>query len=66
MVPLKIIISLFLAALCLLGAHGLSLLVARGGYTLVVAHGLLIGEAALVGERWLWGMSASVVVAPRL
>ena len=49
--PLKIIISLFLAALCLLVAHGLSQIVARGGYTLVVAHGLLTTVAPFVEEH---------------
>lgn len=49
--PLKIIIYVFLAALCLLVAHGLSLLVARGGYSLVVVHGLPTTVASFVEEH---------------
>lgn len=49
--PLKRIIYVFLAALCLLVAHGLSLLVARGGYSLVVVHGLPTTVASFVEEH---------------
>ena len=45
---------------------GFSLVVASGGSSLVVVHGLLIAVASLVTERGLWGSPASVVVAGRL
>ena len=46
--------------------HGLSLVVASGGYSLVAARGLLIAVASLVAEHGLEGAWASVVVAHRL
>ena len=52
----------------MLGFHcccsGFSLGAENGGYFLVAGHGCLIVEAALVAERGLQGMSASVAVAP--
>ena len=59
-----LIIYLFLAALGLLVAHGLSLVAASWGYSLVVvaAQASHCG-ASLVGEHRLCGMLASVVVA---
>ena len=43
--------------------HGLSLLVASGGYSLAVLHGILIAVASLVMEHGLWGTWTSVAVA---
>ena len=41
--------------------HGLSLVVASGGYSLISGCGLLIAVASLVAEDGLQGMWASVV-----
>ena len=49
-----------------LGLHccaGFSLVVAKGSYSLVAVHGLLIAVASLVAEDRLEGMQASVVSA---
>ena len=58
---LAILLCLFLAMLGLHGCTGFSLAVVSGGPSLVVAHGLLIAVAPLVGEHRLWGVWASVV-----
>ena len=54
---LKIILffiySFILAVLGLRCCLGFSLVVAVGGYTLIVVHGLLIAEASLVVEHQL-------------
>ena len=42
---------------------GFSLVVAKGSYSLVAVHGLLIAVASLVAEDRLLGMQASVVSA---
>ena len=48
-------------------AHGLSLVVASGGYSLRCGvWGLLMAVAPLVAEQGLQGTWASVVVVPRL
>ena len=44
---------LFLAALVLAAEHRLSLVVASGGYSLVVVHKFLIAVAFLVAEHRL-------------
>ena len=46
--------------------HGLSLVAASGGHSLVVVCGLLTAVTSLVSEHRLWGTWASVVVAYRL
>jgi len=46
-----------------LGLHYFSLVVERGGYSLVVVHGLLSAVASLVVEHGLWVAQASVAVA---
>ena len=46
----------------MLGLHYFSLVVERGGYSLVVVHRLLIAVASLV-EHGLWFAQASVAVA---
>ena len=54
------------ALLAAVGLHrcmGLSLLVASGGYSLAVLHGILIAVASLVMEHGLWGTWTSVAVA---
>ena len=53
----------------MLGLHyfvGFSLVVERGGYSLVVVHGLPIAVAPFVAERGLWAAQASVAAAPGL
>ena len=55
--------NLFLAALGLIAMHELSLVVVRGGYSLVALHGLLIVVALLVAEHSLLGTRDSVVLA---
>ena len=45
---------------------GFSLVVASGGYSLVVVLGLLIVVASLVAEHGLWGSWASAVGAQGL
>ena len=57
---LKLLIYLFMAVL------GLSLLGARGTYSLVVVRGFLTAATSLVMEYKLWDAQASVVVAPWL
>ena len=57
-------IYLFLAVVGLHCYASFSLIVANVGYSLVVAHGLLIEMASLVAEDRL-GHVGSVVVAPR-
>ena len=54
---------LFLPLLGLRCSTGFSLVGARGGYSLVVVHGLLIAVAFLVAERRVQSTWASVVVA---
>ena len=49
-----IFIYLFLTVLGLHYFVGFSLVVERGGYSLVVVHGLPIAVAPLVAERGLW------------
>ena len=46
-----------------MAVHRLSLVAARGGYSLVVERELPTVAASLVAERGLWGAWASVVVA---
>ena len=46
------------------GCSGFSLGAESGGCFLVAVHGFLIVEASLVAEHGLWGMRASVAVAP--
>ena len=46
----------------MLGLHYFSLVVERGGYSLVVVHGLL-SAVAFVVEHGLWVAQASVAVA---
>ena len=57
---LKLLIYLFMAVL------GLSLLGARGTYSLVAVRGFLTAATSLVMEYKLWDAQASVVVAPWL
>ena len=46
--------------------HGLSLVVASGGYHLGVVRGHLIAVASLIAEHRLWSTQASVVGVHRL
>lgn len=50
--------------LAMLGLHGFSLFAASRGYSLIVAHGLLMAVASLVPEHGLCSTRASVVAAP--
>ena len=43
---------------------GFSLVVASGGYSLLLAHRLLIAMAPFAAKHRLWGMQASVITAP--
>ena len=47
-------------------AHGLSLVAASMGYSLVVVHGFLTEVASLVEEHGLWRGQVSVVAASGL
>ena len=60
------LIILFLAVLGLHCCTGFSLVVARGGYSLMAMHGLLISVASLVAGHGIYSMQASAVVAPGL
>ena len=59
-------VILFLAVLGLHCCTGFSLVVARGGYSLMAMHGLLISVASLVAGHGIYSMQASAVVAPGL
>ena len=49
-----------------MAAHGLSLVMESGDYSLVAVHRLLIAVASLVVEHVLWSIQGSVVAAPGL
>ena len=66
MTNLFFLIILFLAVLGVHCCTGFSLVVARGGYSLMAMHGLLISVASLVAGHGIYSMQASAVVAPGL
>ena len=52
-----------MVALVFVATHRLSLIGVSKGYSLVVAHGLLIAVAPLIAEHRLWNTAASAVAA---
>ena len=52
-----------MGALGLVAVHGLSLVAASGGYSLVLVCGFLIAAASLVAEHGFYGLQASVIAA---
>ena len=64
-----ICIILFIYFFGCVGFHcctGLFLVLVRGGHSLVVGHGLLIGVSSLAAEHRLQGIRASVLAGPGL